>query len=78
MFTCTCMYVYIYTYIFQFVAKSQAKSIKLPIQDFSVDISHVRPEKSHNPYVNEIIQLLKVVVMPKLNFFQADGLPRRL
>ena len=30
------------------------------------------------PQNNEIVQLLKVVVMPKLNFFQAHGLPIRL
>ena len=30
------------------------------------------------PQNNEIVQLLKVVVMPNLNFFQAHGLPIRL
>ena len=30
------------------------------------------------PQNNEIVQFLKVVVMPNLNFFQADGLPIRL
>ena len=30
------------------------------------------------PQNEEIVQLLKVVVMPKLNFFQAHGLPIRL
>ena len=30
------------------------------------------------PQSNEIIQLLKVVVMPNLNFFQAHGLPIQL
>ena len=30
------------------------------------------------PKNNEIVQLLKVVVMPNLNFFQAHGLPIRL
>ena len=30
------------------------------------------------PQNEEIVQLLKVVVMPNLNFFQAHGLPIRL
>ena len=30
------------------------------------------------PQNNEIVQLLKVVVMPNLNFFQAHGLPIQL
>ena len=30
------------------------------------------------PQFNEIVQLLKVVVMPNLNLFQAHGLPIRL
>ena len=30
------------------------------------------------PQNNEIVQLLKVVVMPNLNFFQVHGLPIQL
>ena len=66
----------------QVAGKQQASSA--PLKEWSnIFFKNQRNKKNElfpgaRPQNNEIVQLLKVVVMPNLNFFQAHGLPIRL
>ena len=62
----------------------QAAGKQRPLKEWSnIFFKNQRNKKNElfpgaRPQNNEIVQLLKVVVMPNLNFFQAHGLPIRL